>query len=325
MKISVVCPFFNEEAIIEAAMENMAAKLKTLDCDWELIVVNDGSQDDSYARASRIAANNRKMRVVGYDENRGRGYAIKYGIREATGDIVVTTEIDLSWGEDIVHRLAAAFKRHPDADMIVASPNLPGGGYRNVPAKRVLISRIGNNIIRMGQGREMTMYTGMTRAYKRNKFLTLPIDENEKEFHLEVAQKAQAFNFKIYEIPCILEWKDAKLARPGSAKRKSSSKIPKLIRTHMAFAAATAPFRYILPISIILAFLSLVFGAWAVINLVFGLPSALVLITGLILFLIGFVAFAIGMLSYQNQLIQHDLWRIRRDLLIKSYKPDQEQ
>ncbi len=318
MKISVVCPFYNEEAIIEAAIDGMALKLKDLPYDWELIVVNDGSLDLSRERAVHASANNPKIKVEGYEKNRGRGYAIRHGISKATGDVVVTTEIDLSWGDDIVQRLAEAFEKHPDADMIVASPNLPGGGYKNVPTKRVMISRIGNKIIRLGQGKEMTMYTGMTRGYRRDAFLSLPIDEDEKEFHLEVAQKAQAFHFKIYEIPCILEWKDAKLARPGSIKRKSSSKIPKLIKTHMAFAAATAPFRYILPISIAIFFLSAVFCLWAVINLISGLPSVLVLITGLVLFLIGFVAFAIGMLSYQNQLIQHDLWRVRRSLILKS-------
>ena len=44
MKVSVVCPFYNEEAIIEAAIKNMSAKLETLGHEWELIVVNDGSK-----------------------------------------------------------------------------------------------------------------------------------------------------------------------------------------------------------------------------------------------------------------------------------------
>ncbi len=318
MKISIICPCYNEESIIEAAITNMAKKMTSLPYEWELIIVNDGSKDETFKLASGVAAGNPNVRVIGYVRNQGRGYAIRHGILNATGDVVVTTEIDLSWGEDIVMRLAQEFIAHPDADMVVASPNLPGGGYKNVPFKRVAISRIGNKIIRLGQSREMSMYTGMTRAYKRKSFLTLPIDENEKEFHLEVAQKAQAFHFKIYEIPCVLEWKDEKLSRPGSAKRKSSSKIPKLIRTHIFFAAAAAPFRYILPVSFFILLASIFFIVWAFLNLFAGIPSALVLITGLILFLIAFMAFCIAILSYQSQMIQHDLWRIRRDLILKS-------
>jgi glycosyltransferase involved in cell wall biosynthesis len=318
MKVSVICPFYNEEAIIENTMRGMVAALEGLECEWELIVVNDGSKDASPALASEAAGGHPRVKVIGYPSNRGRGYALRYGIAEASGEILVTTEIDLSWGDDIVHQLAKAFERHPDADMIVASPNLAGGGYRNVPAMRVFLSRLGNTIIRAGQGESMTMYTGMTRAYRRASFNSLPIDQDEKEFHLEVAQKAQAFNFKIYEIPCVLEWKDHRLAKKDAPKRKSSSRVKKLIRTHMVFAAVAAPSRYILPISALMAVLSAFFLAWALINFLIGKIAVYLLITGLLIFLIAIVTFAVGMLSYQSTLIQHDLWRIRRDLLLSS-------
>lgn len=314
MKVSVVCPFYNEEAIIEAAMHGMVSALETLDCEWELIAVNDGSKDDSAQLAAASANGHPRVRVIGYPLNRGRGYALRHGIENASGDIVVTTEIDLSWGDDIVHRLVQAFDQHPDADMVIASPNVPGGGYRNVPAKRVWLSRLGNKIIRAGQSGDITMYTGMTRAYRRAAFLSLPIDEDEKEFHLEVAQKALTFRFKIYEIPCILEWKDHRLAKAGAPKRKSSSKIRKLVRTHMAFAAVAAPFRYILPVSAVIAVIALGFMLAAVLYLLEGKPSAFLLITGLAIFLIAFVSFGVGMLSYQGQLLQRDIWRLRREV-----------
>ncbi len=322
MKLSVICPFFNEEAIIENALTGMLAALKRLDIEWELIVVNDGSKDSSLALACGAAAGHPRVKVIGYPSNRGRGYALRYGIDEACGEIVVTTEIDLSWGDDIVHRLLHAFDFHKDADMVVASPNLPGGGYRNVPMVRVLLSKLGNRIIRMGQGDTMTMYTGMTRAYRRASFVSLPIDEDEKEFHLEVAQKAQAFGYKIYEIPCVLEWKDHRLAKKDAPKRKSSSRVKKLMRTHIAFAAVAAPSRYILPISVFMTAVSLFFLFWAVVNLLTGKIAVYLLITGLLVFLIAFITFAVGMLSYQSTLIQHDLWRVRRSLRVSSICED---
>jgi hypothetical protein len=227
---------------------------------------------------------------------------------------VVTTEVDLSWGEDIAHRLVEAFEKHPEADMIVASPNLPGGGYRNVSFHRVLLSRLGNMIIRAGQSHSLTMYTGMTRAYRRQAFLTLPLDANGKEFHLEVAQKAQAYGFKVYEIPCILEWKDHRLEKAGAPKRNSSSKIPNLVRTHMAFAAVAAPFRYILPISACATLISVVFISMAVFNLFNENPSAFLLISGLAFFLVALVFLAFGVITYQNILLQKDVWYLRRDI-----------
>ena len=54
--ISVVCPFYNEAAIIEAAIQRMLANLTTLGRPWELIVVNDGSTDNSFALAHALMA-----------------------------------------------------------------------------------------------------------------------------------------------------------------------------------------------------------------------------------------------------------------------------
>jgi len=125
--ISVVCPFFNEEAILKWACELMLKNLSSLKEDWELIVVNDGSKDKSLDIVTEAARNEPRLRVVSYSNNRGRGYAIRTGVAEAKGNIVVTTEIDCSWGDHIVHEIVDEFKKHPDADIIIASPHLPGG------------------------------------------------------------------------------------------------------------------------------------------------------------------------------------------------------
>lgn len=314
MKVSVICPFFNESAILENALRHLIESLETLETPWELIVVNDGSTDNSYDLAKATVGDDLRVKVASYPFNQGRGYALRHGASLATGDILVTTEIDLSWGDDIVHRLINAFQLHPDADMIIASPNLPGGGYRNVPISRVRISRLGNQIIRMGQSRQITMYTGMTRAYRREAFLSLPIDENEKEFHLEVVQKAQAFGFRIYEIPCILEWRTQKLSKGKAKKRISSSRINKLVWTHMAFSLVTAPFRYILPASVLLALIATFFLGWAIYNLINHAVAIFALLTALGLYTIAFLTFITGILSYQGKLLQQDVWRLRWEI-----------
>jgi len=144
LDVSVVCPFFNEAGILEAAIRTLIDRLAQRDWSWELIVVNDGSSDESGEVAARLSAEIPNLRCVGYRYNRGRGHALRAGIAQARGEIIVTTEIDLSWGEDIVEQLFDAFQAEPDADMVVASPHLEGGAYKNVPPKRVFISRFGN-------------------------------------------------------------------------------------------------------------------------------------------------------------------------------------
>lgn len=313
--ISVVCPFYNEEAILAASIDLMLENLKTLEDDWELIVVNDGSLDGSLEIARHKETESDQLRVVSYEVNRGRGYALRTGVAAAKGDIVVTTEADSSWGDRIVHDIVAAFKEHPDADMIIASPHLPGGGYKNVPFHRVFLSSVGNWVIRSGLSWEITMNTGMTRGYKREKHLALPLDEDGKEMHLEVVNKALAFGYRIYEVPAVLEWKDHKLmAKPDKTKkRKSSSKINLIIRSHLLFSLLVAPFRYLYPVAILISAIAIGFLIGAVYNLFTPTPSAYLFISTLLLGLFALIIFGLGVLAQQARAIQKELWLIRRN------------
>jgi glycosyltransferase involved in cell wall biosynthesis len=316
--ISVICPFYNEEAIIGASVKLMLNNLATLRDDWELIIVNDGSTDRSLEIALNLEKEHPRLKVIGYGVNRGRGHAIRIGAAEAKGEIIVTTEIDSSWGDDIVHRIVEEFDRHPDADIVIASPHLLGGGYRNVPALRVFLSTIGNYVIRSGLTYSVTMNTGMTRGYKRKKFLAMPLNEDEKEMHLEIINKAIAFGYRIYEIPAILEWKDHKFTDPKGKKRKSSSNINKLIRTHVLFSLLAAPFRYLYFVSAMLGLVSVGFLMWAIINLFTPTPSIYVFLSSLLFGLFALLIFGIGVVAQQGRAQQREIWRLRSEIRSKS-------
>ena len=323
--ISVICPFYNEEVIIEESVRLMLVNLQGLSDDWELIVVDDGSTDESLEIVKKLEKeNDGRLRVIGYETNRGRGHAIRKGVATSSGEIIVTTEIDSSWGDDIALRLVAELNSRPDADIIIASPNMPGGGYRNVPFHRVLLSRFGNVVIRSGLSYGVTMNTGMTRAYRRASFESLPLVEDGKEMHLEIVNKALAFGYRIYEIPAVLEWKTDKLSKSSRAKRKSSSNVPKLIRSHFLFSLLSAPFRYIYAISLLLLSLSAFFFAWAVVNFIIGEPSIFLLIISLVIGLFALTFFGGGVLAQQSRAIQTEMWWIRSEVRKKNERMSEE-
>ena len=311
--ISIVCPFYNEELIIEGSVKRMLENLGSLPEEWELIVVNDGSKDKSLAIVRELEKDEKRLKVITYVGNRGRGYAIRQGVQVARGDLVITTEIDSSWGDDIVQRIIREFQKHPDADIIVASPHLPGGGYKNVPSSRVFLTTMGNYIIQSGLTYKVTMNTGMTRGYKRAKFLALPLDEDEKEMHLEIINKATAFNYKIYEIPAVIEWQDHKFTQ-GKGKRKSSANINKLIRTHMLFSILAAPFRYLYVVSALFFLMAAILFIWSFINLVTHNISIYLFLSSLLVGIFGFLIFGIGVLAQQGRALQREMWRIRSEL-----------
>ena len=313
LDLSVVCPFYNEEEIVGEAIRSLLDRLRRFDVTWELIVVNDGSTDGSEEIARAIRREHPELRVLGYPFNRGRGHALRAGIGQARGEILVTTEIDLSWGEDIVGRLHRAILERPEVDIVVASPHLPGGGYRNVPAKRVFFSRFGNWVIRLCMANAVTMNTGMTRAYRRHAIRSLPLEEDRKEFHLEVVLKAQALHYRFHEIPATLEWKEYK-HRGKRVRRRSSSKVNRLIVTHSLFSLFANPIRSVWALSFLSLFLSGGFLVAGVVRFALGLVSVYMAILSVGLAIIALILFCFGLIAQQGHMIQRELWRLKQDL-----------
>lgn len=318
MKISVVCPFYNEALIIEKAAEGMIDNLEKAGLDYELIVVNDGSKDNSADLIRNVLAPWPRARVISYPHNQGRGFALKTGIDAATGDLIITTEIDLSWGDSVVTDIIDKFRAEPELDVVVASPNLKDGGYKNVPFKRVFVSKLGNLILRILFTKKVTMNTGMTRGYVRGIIQNLPVDEKGKEFHLEVLLKLTMLGARIGEVPAILEWKEQKYSKDASQKRKSSSKIPRLILSHLNFAVFANPIRYLWGFAIVCVIAATGFMAAAFFRFFTGETSINLALMSLIFGLFGFLFFGFGVLTTQNNRLLRELWKIERTMNVRS-------
>jgi len=311
LDFSVVCPFYNEAGIIEQTVRAMLQNLGRSTARWELIVVNDGSTDGSERLVEQLALESPNLRVLGYAQNRGRGYALRVGIAAARGAIIVTTEIDLSWGEDIVHRLVSAMHAWPDAHIVIASPHLEGGGYRNVPPMRVWLSLFGNMVIRTCLGHGVSMNTGMTRAYRRNVIHTLPLFENGKEFHLDVILKAVAFGLDIREIPAVLEWKDYR-RDDQKVQRKSSSKVNRLIVSHTLFSLLANPVRYVWAAALFILLVGLLSFVAAVFLYVGHQVSVYMAMLSVLLVTLSLLVFILGVVVKQSYVIQREIWTLQR-------------
>jgi dolichyl-phosphate beta-glucosyltransferase len=94
--LSIVIPSYNEELRLPATLEHIAAYLPTLGGDTEIIVVDDGSKD----RTVEVAESFRKvlpgLRIISNGVNRGKGFSVRHGMREARGQSVLFTDADLS-------------------------------------------------------------------------------------------------------------------------------------------------------------------------------------------------------------------------------------
>lgn len=92
MKLSVIIPVYNEKDTILTILE----KVKNVPLQKEIIIVDDGSTDGTREILEQIR-NNKEIKIIFHSENKGKGFAIRSGLKEVTGDIVVIQDADLEY------------------------------------------------------------------------------------------------------------------------------------------------------------------------------------------------------------------------------------
>lgn len=106
--LSIIVPSYNEELRLPPSLGLIADYIKKTGLAAEVIVVDDGSNDQTAAVAETFRGRIRNLRVVANGENRGKGYSVRHGMIEARGDIVLFTDADLSAPIEEADKLIAA-------------------------------------------------------------------------------------------------------------------------------------------------------------------------------------------------------------------------
>jgi len=121
-KLSIIVPCYNEGRKIRDNLEKKVLPfLDSRALDYEIILVNDGSKDNTKDVFAALKIDN--VRALGYDANRGKGYAVKYGIERARGDYVLFMDADLSTD---LSALDLIYMDGECADMYIGSRHMKG-------------------------------------------------------------------------------------------------------------------------------------------------------------------------------------------------------
>ena len=139
MKISVCIPMYNENRVIADTAKTLSDYMSAHFEDYEILFCSDGSTDgcDKTVEALALPC----VRVVGYAQNRGKGYAVRTAMLAATGDIRMFTDADLAYGTDVIQAVAQAFEAHPEAQLVIGSRNLQKDGYEGYTRLRRVASK----------------------------------------------------------------------------------------------------------------------------------------------------------------------------------------
>lgn len=138
-RLSLVAPTYNEHGRLAELVESVFEVFRAHSIDGELVIVDDNSPDGTGALADELATRYR-MTVVHRSGKLGLGTAVIAGFEAATADICGVIDADLSHPPGLVPRMLGVIERG-EADFVIGSRYIPGGGTKDWGAGRLLMSR----------------------------------------------------------------------------------------------------------------------------------------------------------------------------------------
>jgi len=201
-RISVVIPVFNQQKKISYSLEKIKQAVESAFSDYELIVVNDGSTDNTLSILRTINSLDPHVRIISYTPNRGKGYAVKQGVLNSLGDVVIFLDGDLDISPDSIKDY---IKRLDTSDLVIASKRHPES-IVTVPRSRAFLSGAFHLIIRIATGiSQKDTQAGFKvgeGGIMRTIFKDMTI--NRYAFDVELLTIASILRLRVQEMPVIL-------------------------------------------------------------------------------------------------------------------------
>jgi dolichyl-phosphate beta-glucosyltransferase len=199
---SIVVPAYNESARLAASMEKILAYVRVQGWNAEVVVVNDGSRDNTAEIIRSFAAKDPAVRLVENPGNRGKGYSVRNGVLHAQGQIVIFTDADLSSPIEEAPKLLEAIDN--GADIAIGSRWLRAETQtQRQPLYRQILGRVFNLLLRITLGLNFADTQCGFKAFKRSAAQAIfPLQRIERwGFDPEILFLARKLGFKVQEVP----------------------------------------------------------------------------------------------------------------------------
>ena len=226
MNFTLLIPCFNECDNIAQLYEQLCVIQPELERrgSFELVLVDDGSSDDTFARLSSTFATWKNVTIVRHEQNHGLGAALRTGFAHTHGDVIITTDSDGTYPFTTIPALLDLLR--PGVDIVTASPYHPRGGVDGVPPYRLLFSKGASAMYRVLIDPRLHTYTAMYRAYRREVIERIPTSADGFLMVTELMVGALLAGYRTAEYPAVL-----RVRRYGQSK----ARVWEITRSHLSF------------------------------------------------------------------------------------------
>lgn len=222
--VSVVVPCYNEADGIPQLKEKLLPVLDRVAArhDVELVLVDDGSTDDTYALLLEAFGSRQKTRLVRHERNMNLGAAIRTGVAESRGEWIANLDSDCTYDPAILEPLLTEIEC--GADLATVSPYHPQGKVEGVPAYRMFLSKSLTAMYRLILRKQIYTFTALARVYRRNIYSRIASPAFDFTCLAEMMLKALKQDLRVAEAPAVLA-----VRRFGESKMKTT----RVIRAHL--------------------------------------------------------------------------------------------
>ncbi|MFC1731944.1 glycosyltransferase family 2 protein [candidate division KSB1 bacterium] len=334
-RISLIVPGYNEEQILNQNLSVIFDYLKSLEPEYEfeLIFINDGSVDKTHEISEKFVSEHPNCIVIHHNKNMKLGTALQTGFKHASGDYVISYDLDLSYSLDHIKRMLDTIKE-TNADLVIASPYMKGGKLTKVPYLRKILSKFVNRFMYFASQDKFSTFTGMVRTFDARFLKSLNLKAKDYEINPEIIYKSLILRAHVIEIPAHLDWS---LQRKERKKSISFKRIFHGVIAGLMSGYIFRPYIFFMAIGFILFIVSLYIISWILINIYHVYPEIPVaagyfddrlsnaiaevfrnrphaFFIGGFTFLISLQLISIGFLSLQNKRYFEELFHISTTL-----------
>ncbi|MGY8929794.1 MAG: glycosyltransferase family 2 protein [Flavobacteriales bacterium] len=162
MNLSIVIPLLNEQNSLEELTNSISTVVKSLRLEFEIILIDDGSTDNSWKTISKICSNNQNVKGIRFLKNFGKSQALSAGFKACNGDIVITMDADL---QDDPNEIPGLYKKISEENFDLVS------GWKKVRYDSIIFknfpSKIFNWAARITSGVKLNDFNCGIKAYKK--------------------------------------------------------------------------------------------------------------------------------------------------------------